>query len=273
MCPSRAQIRRARGVDERALPITEHLAELRRRIGWTLGAIVLGASLSYAFSEPIFAFLLSPATSALAAKGSKLQAIAPTEIFVAYIKCALLSGFVLTLPVSFWQLWAFVAPGLYDSEKRAIFPFVLSSTVLFVTGALFGHTFVFPLMFQFLNSWDNEWVVSAWTLREVFGLITQMILAFGVIFELPIFVLFLSLSGIVTARQLLSGTRYAVVAAFIVGAILTPPDVVSQVLMSVPMVILYLVGVAVAFIFERKPVVSTALQKAGGGEAVARQDG
>ncbi len=260
-------------MDERALPITEHLAELRRRIGWALGAIVLGASLSYSFSEPIFGFLLSPATSALAAKGSKLQAIAPTEIFVAYIKCALLSGFVLTLPVSFWQLWAFVAPGLYDSEKRAIFPFVLSSTVLFVTGALFGHTFVFPLMFQFLNSWDNEWVVSAWTLREVFGLITQMILAFGVIFELPIFVLFLSLSGIVTARQLLSGTRYAVVAAFIIGAILTPPDVVSQVLMSVPMVILYLVGVAVAFIFEPKPGVSTALQKAGGGEAVARQDG
>jgi sec-independent protein translocase protein TatC len=243
-------------VDERALPITEHLAELRRRIGLALAAIVIGACLAYNFSESIFAWLLSPATTALAAKGSKLQAIAPTEIFIAYIKCA--------LPVSFWQLWAFIAPGLYDSEKRAIFPFVLASSVLFVLGALFGHSFVFPVMFQFLNSWDNEWVVSAWTLKEVFGLTTQMILAFGVIFELPIFVLFLSLSGIVTARQLFSGTRYAVVASFVIGAILTPPDVVSQVMMSVPMVILYLLGVAVAWLFEAKPAESTALQKTEG---------
>jgi len=241
-----------RGVDERALPITEHLSELRRRIGIALAAIVVGAILAYAFSEQIFAVLLSPATDALAARGSKLQAIAPTEIFIAYIKCALLAGFVLTLPVSFWQLWAFVAPGLYDSEKRAIFPFVIASTVLFAAGAAFGHTFVFPVMFQFLNSWDNEWVVSAWTLREVFGLTTQLILAFGVIFELPIFVLFLSLSGIVTARQLLSGTRYAVVASFVIGAILTPPDVVSQTMMSVPMVALYLLGVCVAFVVEPK---------------------
>lgn len=251
-------------MDERALPITEHLAELRRRIGIALAAILLASILAYNFSEQIFGFLLAPATDALAARGSKLQAIAPTEIFVSYLKCSLLAGFVLTLPVSFWQLWAFVAPGLYDSEKRAILPFVLSSSLLFVLGAAFGHTFVFPVMFQFLNSWDNDWVVSAWTLREVFGLTTQLILAFGVIFELPIFVFFLSISGIVTARQLLGGTRYAIVASFIVGAILTPPDVVSQVLMSVPMVVLYLVGVAVAWIFEPKSVAqqSNALQKA-----------
>jgi sec-independent protein translocase protein TatC len=252
-------------VDERALPITEHLAELRRRIAIALGAIVLGAILAYNFSEQIFGYLLQPATDALAARGSKLQAIAPTEIFISYIKCALLTGFVATLPVSFWQLWAFVAPGLYDSEKRAIFPFVLASTVLFTLGAAFGHTFVFPLMFQFLNSWDNDWVVSAWTLREVFGLTTQLILAFGVIFELPIFVFFLAISGIVTARQLFSGTRYAIVGSFVIGAILTPPDVVSQVMMSVPMVALYLIGVGVAWIFEPKPATAetNAIQKVG----------
>jgi sec-independent protein translocase protein TatC len=144
-----------------------------------------------------------------------------------------------------------------------------------VLGALFGHTYVFPIMFQFFNSWDNDWVVSAWTLNEVFSLITQMILAFGVVFELPILVLFLALAGIVSARQLLSGTRYAIVIAFIAGAILTPsPDVVSQVLMSVPMVVLYLVGVALAFFFEPKPAATTALQTtAAGGGAVAGQDG
>lgn len=251
-------------MDDRALPITEHLAELRRRIGISLAAIVIGAILAYTFAEPIFAFLLAPATDALAAKGSKLQAIAPTEIFIAYIKCALLAGFALTLPVSFWQLWAFVAPGLYDDEKRAILPFVVSSTILFIVGALFGHTFVFPVMFEFLNSWDNEWVTSAWTLKEVFGLTTQLILAFGVIFELPIFVFFLSISGIVTARQLFGGTRYAVIGSFVVGAMLTPPDVVSQVMMSIPMVALYLVGVAVAWLFEPKPAESTELRKTEG---------
>lgn len=257
-------------MDERALPITEHLAELRRRIGIALGSIVVGAIFAYNFSEPIFGYILSPATEALAAKGSKLQAIAPTEIFIAYIKCALLAGFALTLPVSFWQLWAFVAPGLYDSEKRAIFPFVVSSTVLFALGAAFGHTFVFPLMFQFLNSWDNEWVTSVWSLNEVFGLTTQMILAFGVIFELPIFVFFLAMSGIVTSRQLFSGTRYAIVASFVIGAILTPPDVVSQVLMSVPMVLLYLVGVGVAWVFEPKRPASEPESATGLQPAVAR---
>ena len=133
-----------------------------------------------------------------------------------------------------------------------------------MVGALFGHTFVFPVMFEFLNSWDNDWVTSAWTLNEVFGLTTQLILAFGVIFELPIFVFFLSVSGIVTARQLLGGTRYAIIASFVIGAILTPPDVVSQVMMSIPMVALYLVGVAVAWIFEPKPAESKALQKTEG---------
>lgn len=265
-------------MDERALPITEHLAELRRRLAIAVGAIVVGAILSYAWSEEIFGYLLAPATTALAARGSKLQAIAPTEIFFAYIKCALLSGFVLTLPISFWQLWAFVAPGLYDSEKKKIFPFVVASTFLFVTGGLFGHTYVFPIMFQFFNSWDNDWVVSAWTLNEVFALITQMILAFGVVFELPILVLFLALAGIVSARQLLSGTRYAVVVAFVAGAILTPsPDVVSQVLMSVPMILLYLVGVVLAFFFEPKPAATTALQTTGtggkGSGAVVGRDG
>ena len=237
-------------MDDQALPITEHLAELRRRIAWVLGAIALGAILSFNYAEQIFGFLLAPATEALAAQGSRLQAIAPTEIFFTYIKCAVLSGFVLTLPVSFWQLWAFVAPGLYDNERKAIFPFVICSTGLFAGGAIFGYSIVFPIVFQFFNSWDNEWVVSAWTMREVFSLTTRLFLAFGVAFELPLFVFFLAMTGIVSARQLFAGTPYAVLAVFIVGAILTPPDFVSQILLAIPMLGLYLLGVAVAWIFD-----------------------
>lgn len=261
-------------MDDRALPITDHLTELRRRIAWIVGAILLGTALSFNFAEQIFGFLLAPATEALGAKNSQLQAIAPGEIFFTYIKCAILSGFVLTLPITFWQLWAFVAPGLYDNERRAIFPFVIFSTGLFAGGAIFGYSVVFPIVFQFFSSWDNEWVVSAWTMKEVFSLTTRLFLAFGVAFELPLFVFFLSITGIVSAKQLFAGTPYAIVAMFLLGALLTPPDVVSQVLLAGPMIMLYLAGAAVAWIFDpqrRKEREQTKSEKADG--AVANREG
>lgn len=241
---------RATGVDERALPITEHLAELRNRLMWIVGAMIVGALASFNFAEQIFGYLLAPATEALGQQDSKLQAIAPTEIFFTYIKCALLSGFVLTLPVSFYHLWGFVAPGLYDNERKAVLPFVFFSTVLFASGAIFGYSMVFPIVFQFFNSWDNEWVVSAWTMKEVFSLTTRLFLAFGIAFELPLFVFFLSITGIVSAKQLFSATPYAVLVVFVVGAMLTPPDPVSQIFLAIPLIVLYLAGVGVAWIFD-----------------------
>ena len=250
-------------MDDRALPITDHLTELRRRIGWSVAALALGTLVSFNFAEEIFGFLLAPATDALGAKNSRLQAIAPTEIFFTYIKCAVLSGFVLSLPVTFWQLWSFIAPGLYDNERRAIFPFVICSTGLFAGGAIFGYSVVFPIVFQFFNSWDNEWVVSAWTMREVFSLTTRLFLAFGIAFELPLFVFFLAMTGVVSVEQLFKGTPYAVVAMFILGAFLTPPDFVSQVLLAGPLIVLYLLGVAVAWFFDPKRRKDRQARKAG----------
>ncbi len=255
-------------MDDRALPITDHLRELRRRLAWTVAAISIGSILSFNFAEQIFGFLLAPATEALGAKNSRLQAIAPTEIFFTYIKCAILSGFVLTLPVTFWQIWSFVAPGLYDNERRAIFPFVIFSTGLFAGGAIFGYSVVFPIVFQFFNSWDNEWVVSAWTMKEVFSLTTRLFLAFGIAFELPLFVFFLAMTGVVSARQLFAGTPYAVVAMFILGALLTPPDFVSQILLAGPMIVLYLVGVAVAWVFDPQ----RKREREGGSTVASRED-
>jgi sec-independent protein translocase protein TatC len=234
-------------VDERRLPLTEHLAELRSRIFRILIAWVIGSALAWNFSESIFSLLLEPAVAALGDRA--LQAIAPTEIFFTYLKSAVLAGFVLALPVIFWQIWAFVSPGLYDTEKTAIVPFVLVSTLLFAAGATFGYLVVFPLMFQFLTGFDSDFVRSAWTMREVFALTTRLFLAFGVAFELPVLVFFLSLAGIVDARTLLRGTPYAVLAVFVAAAILTPPDWVSQVFLALPMVVLYLLGVGVAFLF------------------------
>jgi sec-independent protein translocase protein TatC len=233
------------------LPITDHLAELRGRIAWVVACWFTCAGASYAWAEEIFAFLLAPALDALGT-GASLQSIAPTEIFFTYIKCALLAGFILSLPMFFWQIWAFVAPGLYIGEKRFVIPFVFSSTLLFSGGAVFGYTIVFPIIFDFFSSFTSDFVVSAWTMREVFSLTTRLFLAFGVAFELPLLVFFLAIAGVVTAKQLLAFTPYAVLCIFIAAAILTPPDVVSQLFLAVPMIVLYLLGVGVAFLVARK---------------------
>ena len=233
------------------LPITDHLAELRSRIAWMVGTWFVAAAASYAWAEDIFAFLLAPALGALGDESS-LQSIAPTEIFFTYIKCALLAGFVFALPVLFWQIWAFVAPGLYEGEKRFVIPFVVCSTALFGGGAIFGYSIVFPIIFDFFNSFSNEFVISAWTMREVFSLTTRLFLAFGVAFEMPLLVFFLAMAGIVTAKQMLSFTPYMVLVVFILAAVLTPPDVVSQFFLAIPMLGLYLLGVGAAFLVGRK---------------------
>jgi len=237
-------------MDEHEAPVTEHLAELRKCIAMILATWVVCAIASFAFAEQIFGFLLAPAVDALGLEGGSLQAIAPGEIFFTYLKSALLAGFILDLPVIFWQIWSFIAPGLYANEKKFVLPFVFFSTLLFAGGAAFGYTQVFPLVFQFFNSFANEFVVSAWTMAEVFKLTTRLFLAFGIAFELPLLVFFLAISGIVGAGQLLRATPYAVLIIFITAAMLTPPDVVSQVLLGLPMIVLYLLGVGVAWLFD-----------------------
>jgi sec-independent protein translocase protein TatC len=149
----------------------------------------------------------------------------------------------------FWQIWAFIAPGLYPSEKKAALPFVLVSTVLFASGTVFAHQLVFPSVFSFFASFRSDFVDPSWAMREVFSLTTQLILAFGVCFEMPVVVFFLALSGIVTPRQLFGWTKYAVLVSFLVAAVLTPtPDVVTQTLLAGPLIGLYLLGVAVAWL-------------------------
>jgi sec-independent protein translocase protein TatC len=247
-------------MDERRLPLTEHLAELRSRLFRIVFAWLVGSAIAWSWSEEIFGLLLAPAISALGEGERTLQAIAPAEIFFTYLKCAILAGFVFALPVIFWQVWAFVAPGLYDSERNAALPFVIVSTALFAGGAIFGYTQVFPLMFSFFTAFDSDFVQSAWTMEAVFGMTTRMFLAFGVAFELPVVVLFLALAGIVDAPTLWRGTPYAVLAVFIVAAILTPPDWVSQVLLAIPMVGLYLLGVGAAWLMGRRAPDSRALE-------------
>jgi sec-independent protein translocase protein TatC len=238
-------------LNDPALPLTAHLAELRSRVFRILLAWVGGAAVAWQWREDIFGVLLAPATDALG-EGAKLQAIAPTEIFFTYLQCALLAGFVIGLPVFFWQVWAFVAPGLYPQEKRVALPFVVISTFLFLLGGWFGHTVVFPVIFVFFAGFSSSFVEAAWTMREVFTFSTRLLLAFGVGFELPVVVFFLAFGGVVEPRRLLAGTKYFVLVAFILGGVLTPPDPISQSLLAGPLILLYLLGVGAAYLVAPK---------------------
>ena len=237
-------------MEDSRLPLTEHLAELRNRLIKSIGAWIVASILAWTWKEQIFEQLLAPAVHALSHGKGQLQAIAPGEIFFTYIKGSLLAGFVLALPVVLWQAWAFVAPGLYPNEKRFAVPFVVVSTLLFVSGALFGHQLVFPIMFAFLSEFENDFVKAAWSMSEVFGMTTTMFLAFGASFEMPVVVFFLASAGILSVKQLLKSFPYAVLVCFILGAVLTPStDWVSQTLLAVPMCVLYLLGVLAAWLF------------------------
>ena len=246
-------------MDDTPLPLTDHLQELRKRIGRILVAWIVATCLAWTYSEEIFSALLAPAVAALG-PGARLQAISPAEIFFTYFKSAMLAGFVISAPVIFWQVWAFIGPGLYPSEKKAALPFVFVSSLLFVGGGVFAHQLVFPSVFTFFASFGSDFVAPAWTMAEVFSLTTQLLLAFGVCFEMPVVVFFVAMSGIVTPRQLFGWTKYAVLVSFIVAAVLTPtPDMVTQTLLAGPLIALYLLGVAVAWMFVRKkPKVASA---------------
>jgi sec-independent protein translocase protein TatC len=233
-------------------PLTEHLEELRRRLFWVLGAWAVCAGLAGIRAKDTFEILSRPAVEAVRAKGHSLIAIAPPELFFTYLKTALLVGFVISIPMTLYQTWAFVAPGLYRNERKFVFPFVLSTTVLFFAGCAFGYFVAFPFVFEYFLQLEAAYVTTSWSMQNVFGFISRLYLAFGIAFELPVAILILSLAGIATPAMLRRGRPYAVVAMFALGAILTPPDVVSQILLALPLLLLYESGIWISWLVVRR---------------------
>lgn len=234
------------------LSITGHLAELRRRLIICACAWLLAFALCYSFAEQLFQFIARPVRDALP-QGSSLVFIEATEPFFTYLKISAFSGLLLALPVIFWQLWQFVAPGLYGNEKRIAVPFVLASCVCFAAGTWFGFLYVFPLMFSFLVRFGTVGgdIQAMLSMGSYLSLSSKMLLAFGLVFELPIVIFFLARMGIVDHHWLARHRKYAILVAFVVGAILTPPDVVSQVSLALPFMLLYEVGIIVARLFGK----------------------
>lgn len=240
-------------MSDESLPFTKHLEELRRRLIIAAGSWLVAFIACYSYSEQLFQFISGPVRAALPA-GSSLVFINATEPFFTYLKIAALTGLLIALPVIFWQLWGFVAPGLYAHEKKLAVPFVFASTLCFGAGAYFGFRFVFPTIFTFLiNYGTSSGEISAMlSMGQYLALSSKLLLAFGLVFELPIIIFFLARMGIVNHLWLRRNRKYALIAAFVIGAILTPPDVFSQTALALPFIILYEVGIWVAFFFGKK---------------------
>lgn len=230
-----------------------HLQELRQRLTRCIIGMFVGFLACYGFSEQLFLKLMEPLTDLLLPAGGSLIYTGLPEAFFVHLKTAAVAGVFLASPYIFYQLWMFVAPGLYDNERKWIIPIALCSAVCFVTGALFGYFIVFPFGFQFFLGYATDFIQPMPSVKEYFSFATSLLFAFGIIFELPLVMLFLSTLGVVTHKGLRKYRKYAILGNFIVGAILTPPDVVSQVLMAGPMCLLYEIGIIVAWIFGKKP--------------------
>jgi len=227
----------------------EHLDELRKRLLYSIGAVAVGFLIALLFISYIFAFIMRPLAATLP-EGTKMIYTEPTEAFLLQLKVAALAGLVLATPAVLWQLWLFIAPGLYRREKRLALPFVISSSLLFVAGAAFNHYVVFRIAFQFLGGFGTDYMEFLPRIQPVFSLYARMVLAFGIVFQMPVLVFTLTRLGLVNARMLIRNIKYAVLVIFVLAAVITPTsDVVTQTLMAAPMMVLYAISIGIAWMF------------------------
>jgi sec-independent protein translocase protein TatC len=275
-------------MDDKKLPFVEHLRELRIRLRNAVIALMIAWIIAFAFSELLFAFLARPLVQAFAERGvnaADLNYGGLTEPFWTYFELSLWAGIFLASPVIFHQIWKFIAPGLYQKEKRVAIPFAVFSALCFIGGALFCYFLVLPAAFRFFLSYSAK---NLGRMKAVFGIVdinaaggtlgikptlfmsqyldtvTKFLLGFGIVFEMPMLIFFLSWVGLVTHKSLWKFNKYAIVISFIVGAILTPgPDIVSQLMMATPMIVLYNLSILVAFVVTRSRAKRLAAEAAG----------
>ncbi len=238
--------------DEQAkIPFTAHLEELRKRLIVCFIAVGIGFVVSYGFKEKLFQILTRPLISVMQT-GEKIIFTGLPEAFFTYLKVAFLSGIMISVPVILYQFWMFVAPGLYDKERRLLVPIVFLSSFFFIGGALFGYFIVFPFGFKFFLGFATETIQPLPSMREYLSFSAKLLLAFGLVFELPLLVTFLAKMGLVSVDFLKKNRKYALLLFFIFSAILTPPDVVTQIMMAFPLMVLYEISIVGARIFGKK---------------------
>ncbi len=235
----------------REMSLLDHLIELRTRLLYSVLSILIGFLVLFPFSNHLFTFVAQPLLRFLPA-GSQMVAIDPASPFITPMKLTLVLAVFVAIPILLYQLWAFVAPGLYRHEKRLAIPLLISSIVLFYVGMAFAYFMVFPLVFGFFVSVLPEGVAMATDINRYLDFVLKMFFAFGVAFEVPVATVLLILSGITTAAALAQLRAYVIVGAFVVGMLLTPPDVFSQTLLAVPMWLLFELGLYLAGFLQRE---------------------
>lgn len=247
--------------DMKEAPLLEHLKELRTRLVRCLIAVGIGFAGCYSFAEQLLGILLKPLTAVLP-PGRTLIATSLPESFFTIMKLALVAGVFVTSPFIFYQLWRFVAPGLYKEERKIIIPVAVASAICFVGGAMFGYFIVFPFGFKFFVDYASDYITVMPTISAYFSLAVTLLFAFGLIFELPVFIFFLTSLGLVSTKALRKFRRWAILLSFIVSALLTPtPDAVNQLLMAGPMCVLYELGIWVSWFVDKSRKEDKARQK------------
>lgn len=234
------------------MSLMEHLTELRYRLLVSLAAVALGAVVAWFFSQRLYDLLTLPVVRLLPEDADRLHFLSLTEPFILYMKVAALAGLFLASPVVIYQLWMFIAPGLYRNERRYVIPVVGASVLCFLGGAAFGYLVLFPVMAGFFLGMGAEFRQML-TVGNLFGFLIRTLLGCALIFEWPIVVFFLARLGIVTGGGMLRNFRYAILIIFVVAAVVTPtPDMATQTILAAPMLVLYLLGIVIAWVAGKR---------------------
>ncbi len=239
-------------VEEKIEPMTllDHLKELRIRLTRIVVVLIIGFFACYAVSELAYNFLTEPLTSNMPANASLIYT-SPPGLFFVYLKVAFVLSFFVSSPYTFYQLWAFVAPGLYTEEKKVLIPLALISAFFFIAGAAFCYFMVLPIAFKFFMGFATATITPMISVEEYLSFVLKLLIAFGVVFEMPLFSFFLARMGLVTAKKMRKWRKYSILMMFMTAALLTPPDVFSQTLMAMPMILLYEISIFIAQMVEK----------------------
>ena len=246
-------------VEAQKMPLIQHLVELRNRLLWSIGALVVGFVLCYLVAEEMYTFLVQPLADLMEGQpGRRMIYTALHEAFFTQLKVAFFGSVCLTFPIVAGQLWAFVAPGLYKHERRAFLPFLMATPVLFLMGASLVYYLIFPLAWQFFMSFETAGgtgtlaIVMEPKVNEYLALVMKLIFAFGLSFQLPVVLMLMARAGMVSSQGLAAKRKYAVVITFAAAALLTPPDIISQVGLGIPILLLYEISIIGTKLVEKK---------------------